>query len=332
MGRILNISRGQCIMGRQHLQLAFLAFLAFLGVAGCAAYVQQTPPPATAPAAAVALSGAAVMVGVGDIARCDSRASGETATLVDSIVRANVAEKVDVAVFTLGDNAYTSGTVYQFANCFAPTWGDTAKMIMQNIHPAPGNHEYHSAGADPYYAYFGKSAGSPGKGHYSYSIGTWHAVVINSEIVVNSGFSSPQRLEQEEWLRRDLKDNAKECTVAYWHHPRFSSGTHGSDARLASIWRILYENDADLVMVGHDHNYERFLQMTPEGVADTLRGIVQIVAGTGGATLRPMQSVRAGNSAFQIAGRYGVLVLTLGAREFRSAFVETNGAVWDPSG
>ena len=314
------------------LQLPRILFLGVLLLAGCGGHVRPTPPPATAPAVIVKLAGAAVFLGVGDIARCDSRGPELTARLVDSVLRADAAADVEHVVFTLGDNVYTSGTVLQFANCFAPTWGDTAKLIMKYIRPSPGNHEYRSAGADPYYKYFGKAAGEPGKGYYSYDIGEWHAVVINSEITVNPAFTSALRESQEEWLAKDLKENPRECTVAYWHHPRFSSGTHGSNAALLPIWNILYENNVDLVLAGHDHHYERFLPQTPAGLLDTARGIVQIVAGTGGATLRTVALPVERNSAYHVAGRFGILLLTLGAKEFRSAFIETSGLAWDPAG
>ncbi len=315
------------------LRVQIIAAVALLLTVDACATVQPTPPPATAPADIVKLSGAAVMIGTGDIARCDSRGPEATADLVDSVLRADTAAKIEKAVITLGDNAYTSGTVMQFANCFAPTWGDSAnKLIMKYIRPSPGNHEYHTSGADPYYKYFGKAAGDPAKGYYSYDIGEWHAVALNSEIIVNSGFTNAQRKAQEDWLREDLKNNAKDCTVAYWHHPRFSSGTHGNDPALRPVWNILDENKADLILVGHDHNYERFVPQTADGVADTVRGIAQIVVGTGGATLRTVASTPVRNSAFVIAGRFGVLMLTLGAKEYRSAFLEVGGRVWDHSG
>jgi hypothetical protein len=298
----------------------------------CHPPVQVTPPPATAPAAMVALSGASVLVGTGDIARCDYSGDDMTARIVDSILLADSIAKVDDEVFTLGDNAYRSGSTTQWTNCFTPSWGDPKKRIMKNIRPAPGNHDYYTAGADPYYKYFGKAAGPEGKGFYSYDIGEWHAVVLNSEIIVNSEFPAELRKEQEDWLEKDLKSNNKECTVAYWHHPRFSSGSHGNDVRLAPVWRMLTEHNVDLVLTGHDHHYERFAQMNSEGVIDTLKGIPSILVGTGGADLRGMRLPLAKNSLVRIEGHYGVLVLTLGKKEFRSAFIDTKGMIWDPSG
>jgi 3',5'-cyclic AMP phosphodiesterase CpdA len=298
----------------------------------CKAPVRTAPPPADAPAELVALSGASILIGAGDIARCNSPADEATAALVDSVLRADSAAKVDDAVFLLGDNVYPNGSERDFTLCFTPSWGDSAKRIMSRVRPIPGNHDYETPGAAPYYEYFGKRAGSPGKGYYSYDLGEWHVVALNSEMVVNLTFTNPERQAQEDWLREDLKGSQKKCTVAYWHHPLYSSGWHGSDTRLTGLWRILYEHGADLVLAGHDHNYERFRPLAPTGVVDTTAGIVQIVVGTGGGGLRNFRNAILPNSAFRLQGYYGVLKLTLGAGEWRSAFIDTNGTVWDSGG
>ncbi|MEQ1691183.1 MAG: metallophosphoesterase [Gemmatimonas sp.] len=303
-----------------------------LGCSGCHPPAQRTPPPATASAKEVALAGASILIGAGDIARCDATGDEATALIVDSILLADSVAKVSDAVFTLGDNAYTSGSTGQWTNCFTPSWGDPQKRIMKNIKPSPGNHEYYTAGADPYYKYFGKAAGPAGKGYYSYDIGEWHAVVLNTEIVVSSSFDLPARKEQLDWLDADLKASTKECTVAYWHHPRFSSGSHGSDVKLGPIWQTLHRYGVDLVLSGHDHHYERFAPMNAEGVLDTLHGIPSFVIGTGGGELRGMRLPLAQNSLKRVEGHYGVLLLTLGAKEYRSAFISVGGYVWDPSG
>jgi len=296
----------------------------------CAPPVQLTPPPAAAPAAEVALSGASVLLGAGDIARCDLLGDEGTAALVDSVLRADSVAHVHDEVFTAGDNAYPDGTARDFALCFAPSWGDSAKLIMKNIRPAPGNHEHLSGGPAPYYQYFGSRAGSPSKGYYSYDIGAWHAIVLNSELVVNSGaFTDAERAAQEDWLRQDLSAHHQLCTVAYWHNPRFSSGWHGSDSRLGPFWRILYDGGADVILNGHDHDYERFLPQTPEQTVDTTRGIVEIVVGTGGGELRGFEPTLAPHSAFRVQGHYGVVKLTLGGAEWRSAFLDTNGRIYD---
>lgn len=300
--------------------------------AACKTTVQTIPPPADAPAQLVALTGASILIGAGDIARCNSPADEATASIVDSVLKADSAAKVEDAVFLLGDNAYPAGSERDFQLCFTPSWGDSAKRIMSRIRPTPGNHEYETPVAAGYYEYFGKRAGDPKKGYYSYSLGEWHVVALNSEMVVNRAFTDLERKEQEDWLREDLKGTQKKCTVAYWHHPLYSSGWHGSDTRLASFWRILHEYGVDLILVGHDHNYERFRPLTPLGVVDSTVGMVQIVVGTGGGGLRNFRSAIVPTSAFRLQGYYGVLKLTLGAEEWRSAFIDTNGTVWDPSG
>jgi calcineurin-like phosphoesterase family protein len=310
---------------------SLIVLLVVLLVVACPPPVNLTPPPAASPAPVVALSGASVMIGVGDIASCSQKLSLGTARLVDSVLRADSIAKVDNAVFTLGDNAYNSGTTAEFNECFAPSWGDPHKGIIKSLHPAPGNHEYYTPNGAGYYTYFGLAAGDVDKGYYSYDVGTWHVVVVNSEIIVNSSFTDSSRQSQMDWVEKDLKAHKKPCTIAYWHNPRFSSGWHGSDRRFIPMWQILYDNGVDLVLNGHDHDYERFRPMTPQGVVDTTKGITEIVAGTGGEELRGFGDIYA-NSAYRIEGRAGVLLLTLGAAEYRSAFIEIGGRVWDQSG
>ena len=312
-------------------QSALPVLVTLVTLAACHPPVNLTPPPADAPAEVVALSGASVMIGAGDIADCKTQLSLGTAILVDSVLRADSVAGVNYVVFTLGDNVYRSGTASEFANCFALGWGDTTKRIMSRLRPAPGNHEYHTPDASAYYDYFGEAAGPAGKGYYAYDVGEWRVIVVNSEIIVSSEFGDAARKEQMDWVEMDLEDNAKPCTIAYWHNPRFSSGWHGSDARFIPLWQLLYDHGVELVLSAHDHSYERFLPMTPAGVLDTVKGITQIVVGTGGATLRGFGTIEP-NSAYRIEGRTGVLLLTLGGAEYQSAFLETGGRVWDNSG
>jgi acid phosphatase type 7 len=309
-----------------------LVLLVLLLAPACRSSVLTTPPPAEASPEVVALTGASVLIGVGDIASCESNGDELTAAIVDSVLRADSVANVAQSVFTTGDNAYPDGSDRNFALCFTPSWGDSAKRIMKYIRPSPGNHEHAVFGAAAYYEYFGDKAGSPRKGYYSYNLGEWHVVVLNSEIVVNSVFSDDDRKAQIDWLVADLKDNAKKCTVAYWHHPRFSSGWHGSDRKIDVFWGPLYEAGVDLVLNGHDHHYERFRPMSPAGLADSARGIVEIVAGTGGGELRGLRSTIVPNSAFRVQGNFGVVKLSLGAEEWRSAFLAVNGRIFDSSG
>lgn len=308
-----------------------VSLLSLLLLPGCKPRVMTTPPPADAPATEVALTGASVLIGAGDIATCDGQGDELTAALVDSVLKADSVAKVETVVFTAGDNAYPNGSADDFSRCFTPSWGSPARRIMKVIRPSPGNHEHQSTGAAPYYDYFGKNAGSPAQGYYSYTLGAWHVIALNSEIMVNPSFTEAERAAQLDWLVKDLKATSRKCVVAYWHHPRFSSGWHGTDAHLDGFWAALYAGGADLVLNGHDHNYERFRPMSPAGLPDSL-GIVEIIVGTGGGDLRGLRNPLAANSAAQVQGVTGVLKLTLGALEWRSAFLGTTGRVFDPSG
>jgi hypothetical protein len=198
------------------------------------------------------------MLAVGDIAACDSDGDEATAVLVDSVLRADSAAKVNDVVVTMGDNAYPDGSASNFLICWVESWGDSTKMIMDKIRPSVGNHEHRSLRAAPYYQYFGDKAGDPTKGYYSYDHGEWRVFALNSEIIVNPVFSSAEREAQEAWLRAELAASQKPCMIAYFHHPLFSSGHHGNDNRIRPIWEILQAAKVTLVLVGHDHHYERF--------------------------------------------------------------------------
>src|SRR5207249_469596 len=168
--------------------------------------------------------------------------------------------------------AYPDGTSADYKNCYNPTWG----RFKARTKPVPGNHDYITTNASGYFNYFGAAAGASGKGYYSYDLGDWHVVALNSNITMNVG--SPQ----EVWLRADLAKSTKRCTLAYLHHPLFSSGNEGAHIETQPLWVDLYNAGAELVIVGHDHDYERFAPQSPTGVADSIRGIREIVAGPGG--------------------------------------------------
>jgi hypothetical protein len=202
---------------------------------------------------------------------------------------------------------------------------------MERLRPAPGKHDYDTGTVAPYFAYFGARAGAPGKGYYSYHLGAWHVIALNSELYFSRATPAEAR-EQEEWLRNDLALHGNPCALAYFHRPLFSCGVHGGTPEMRPLWQILADAGVDLVLVGHDHHYERFHPQTPGGIPDSAKGIVQIVVGTGGARLRGERSQLAGNSAVRIRGRYGILKLTLGDGEYRHAFLDTDGRVWDSGG
>jgi hypothetical protein len=299
--------------------------------------LRETPPPPDAKPEQIAMTGAVVLIGAGDIADCGNQGDERTAHLVDSVLKANADAKLETAVFALGDIAYPAATDRQLRRCFGSSWGDTAKRIMKVIRPAIGNHDYQVERGAPYYRYFGSKAGSPGKGYYSYDIGDWHVAVLNSDLAVDG--SPAERKEQEDWLRKDLSDHKKLCTLSYFHFPLFTSSFRSGIPEVRPLWTILYENNVELVLNGHDHHYERFLPQTPSGEPDSVRGIEQIIVGTGGAYLRGLRSrfgIRAHpagpNSVVHIEGHFGVLKLTLGKDEYRTAFMTTDGRVWDRGG
>ncbi|OGU02006.1 MAG: hypothetical protein A2W29_12565 [Gemmatimonadetes bacterium RBG_16_66_8] len=254
-----------------------------------------------------------VLVGAGDIGDCKSEGDEQTALLLDSI---------SGTVFTAGDNVYRSGADSEFARCYAPSWG----RHKARTRPAPGNHDFRTADAGPYYSYFGVQAGDSGLGYYSYDLGAWHIVSLNSNIAMKAG--SPQ----ERWLRADLAATRARCVLAYWHHPRFSSGTkHGNSAKTAPLWQALYDHGADVVLAGHEHNYERFAPQTAAGAADPERGIREFVVGTGGVDHYPFGPPIA-NSEVRNGDTWGVLKLTLEPGAYRWQFIPVAGKTFSDSG
>jgi hypothetical protein len=209
------------------------------------------------------------------------------------------------AVLVLGDVQYEDGTYSEYLASYDPSWG----RVKSNTRPVPGNHEYRTGSATGYFRYFGEGAGDPDEGYYSFDVGDWHLIALNSQCAVVGGCDAGSA--QEQWLRADLAGSRAKCTLAYWHHPRFSSGMHGSDATYEAFWEALYAADADVVLVGHDHAYERFAPQTPVGTLDLARGIREFVVGTGGRSLRTFPNVRPHSEA-RDRSSLGVLELTLG--------------------
>jgi len=229
------------------------------------------------------------------------------------------------AVLLLGDNQYEDGALAKYQASYDPTWGRVKAMTR----PAPGNHEYVTPGGAGYYAYFGAAAGDPAKGWYSFDLGGWHLIVLNSNCadVGGCGAGSPE----EQWLAADLAAHPGVCTLAYWHHPRFSSGPHGSDATFQPFWDDLCAAGADVVLNGHDHVYERFAPQTPTGAADPAHGIRQLTVGTGGKVLTGFPLVRP-NSEVREAATFGVLALTLYSNGYAWQFLPAAGGTFTDSG
>jgi 3',5'-cyclic AMP phosphodiesterase CpdA len=231
---------------------------------------------------------------------------------------------VGIPLLLLGDLAYYSGSTAEFAQCYDPIWGGALKAAS---YPAPGNHEYVTANASPYYAYFGARAGDPAKGYYSVNFGAWHVIALNSNLPMNAGSA------QELWLRADLRAHAaRRCKLAYWHHPRFSSSdVHGNDPLSASIWNALYEFKVDVVLNGHDHTYERFAQQTPAQQPDA-RGIRAFVIGTGGASSYGFKAVPEPNSVLRSSGQFGLVRFDLRDGDFAWQYIPAAGSTLNDSG
>lgn len=260
----------------------------------------------------------AVLLAAGDIADCSEMGHHLTGDLLDTLPG---------TVATLGDNAYEDGSRRDFRRCYEPHWG----RHRHRTRPAVGNHEYGTDDAAGYFDYFGSAAGPAGRGWYSYDLGTWHVVVLNSncdEITDGCRAGSPQL----RWLEDDLANSDARCTLAYWHHPRFSSGVrHGSDESVAPFWDVLYTHGAEVVLTGHEHHYERFAPQDPAGLGDERFGIRQFVVGTGGNDAYGFGNVLP-TSERRLTDVLGVLRLDLRADGYDWRFVSAAGGGGDERG
>ena len=267
-----------------------------------AAAVPAAPSPDAAPGVTV--------YAAGDIARCaypDPAYSGAADTA--RTVAAGLAADPGAVVLTLGDHTYPRGKPQEFTDCYGPTWG----RFKDRTWPAPGNHEYYTPHAAPYFAYFGARAG---RGYYSLDLRGWHIVSLDSNLAPDA-----QRA-QLAWLRDDLAAHPARCTLAFWHHPLYSSGGHGSVPVMREAWRLLMDAGAELVLSGHDHDYERFAPQDADGHLDRAHGMRQFVAGTGGAYPTPFLLTVA-NSEVRDNGRTGVLRLRLLDGGYEWEFLES---------
>jgi len=259
-------------------------------------------------------SGTVVITGAGDIAVCGTDGARQTSDLLIN---------QPGGIFTAGDNAYETGSAQQFAACYDPTWG---RIKDRTILPVAGNHDWVTAGAAGYLGYFGATAAPSGTTWYSRDLGAWHVVVLDSDCTLVGGcdLASPQG----RWLASDLAASSARCTLALWHHPRFSSGLHGDDTEVGPFWDLLERDGAELVINGHDHDYERFAPQDPSGKEQRPGGIREIVVGTGGADLRSFTHTAA-NSEFRLSGTYGVLRLTLHPANYDWEFLPVTGDIAD---
>ena len=250
----------------------------------------------------------AVVLGVGDIGMCGRAEVAQVARLVASL---------EGHLLLAGDLAYFQGTAANFRDCFNPSWG----QFRGRWNAVPGNHEYESPGAAPYFAYFGDAAGPAGVGYYAITIGDWLILMLNSNIPATNG--SPQWL----FVRSELQAQRTPCTMAVWHHPVFSSGPAGANGAMRDVWSLLEAARAEVILTGHDHLYERFARQMADGRADATNGVRQFTAGTGGAELYNfVRSVP--NSEEQIM-RHGVMRFTLRPAQVDWEFIGLDGATLD---
>lgn len=297
------------ILDSCRLALCALLLSACTTSASLSASPTATPTPSREPPPPIVLA-------AGDIASCDSNGDELTAQLLD---------EHGGLVLTLGDNVYPDGTAAEFADCYDPSWG----RHLDRTRPSAGNHDYQTQAAAAYFAYFGAAAGAPGEGWYSYQVGSWHVVVLNSNCDEIGGCGPDSA--QTAWLQADLAAHQGACTLAYWHHPRWSSGEeHGSDPRTDTLWRTLYDAGADLVLTAHDHLYERFVPMDADGNTAG-PGMVEFVVGTGGRSLYEFGTTLP-TSAVRDNSTYGVLKLTLHPARYDWEFVTVSDSGFSDAG
>jgi hypothetical protein len=266
----------------------------------------QQPPPVPAPPSVptTPANNEVVFVGAGDIGHCDMNGAELTGKLLDEIPG---------TVFTVGDNAYTTGSYQNYVDCYDPWWG----RHKDRTRPAPGNHDYETPGAEGYFSYFGSRAGKPGEGYYHFTLGAWNIYSLNSHVAADASSA------QYKWLATQLAGKTSKCTLAYWHNPVRSSGRNGDTAEMVDIWKLLYDHGAEVVLSGHEHHYERFAPMNPSFELDTARGIREFVVGTGGGprypfdVIKPLSEVR--------LSVWGLLKLTLRPEDYSWEFLAVSG-------
>ncbi len=268
------------------------------------------------------------MLAAGDIARCQDpwwatavKHFGDGYPASRAAETAAQLDRLDGTVLVLGDLVYYEDTLVGYRECYDATWG----RHRERSRPVPGNHDYEEDGGAAYYAYWGSQAGPAGRGYYSFRLGAWHLVALNSNIDMEPGS------DQARWLRADLAATRAHCILAFWHHPLFTSGKYRADDRAAPLYRILHEAGASLVLNGHSHNYERFAPQDAEGRLDQRRGLRSFVVGTGGAHLRGLVETEANSEAFE-AETWGVLELTLHEERYDWRFIPVEGGGFSDSG
>jgi acid phosphatase type 7 len=281
----------------------WLALLAAALVAACDTPITPAPPGPIGPGAIV--SDLPILIGAGDIAQCN--VAGANATGI------RLGDFPNATVFTAGDNAYPHGTASEFERCYDPFWGPHKGRTR----PVPGNHDYETPNGNAYFDYFGDRAGPRGLGYYTYTVGTWRVIALNSEINKSPGST------QMQWLENELRTNQVLCTAAIWHRPLFSSSRNGPNFDMREAYRLLFEFGADVVINGHDHVYERFRPQDMDGRATTTRGIRQFTVGTGGVELYEFRTPHP-NSEVRVTA-WGLLKLELLSGTYNWQFLAMDG-------
>ncbi len=254
-----------------------------------------------------------VVLVAGDVAQCNVRGAQLTADVIQKMP--------DAIVLAPGDLAYENGSAKDFARCYDPSWG----KFKDRTWPAPGNHEYGTPGATGYFSYFGSRVGAPDKGYYSIDLGQWHVVALNSNIDADVDSA------QIAWLRKDLAANSGSCVLAFWHHPRYSSGFHGSHRRMQATWETLHEHGVSIVIAAHDHHYERFVPLDAQGNQTATGGLRSFVVGTGGSRLYNF-GLRGEHSVAWHGATWGVLKLTLHADSYDWEFLSAQPTTFQDKG
>jgi acid phosphatase type 7 len=291
-----------------------IACCAFWLLASCAtAPIAKVEPPAADALPPVAGN---TLVVAGDIADCRSAAAPDSA----AEATAKLVEAIPGLVLTLGDNTYPVGAASEFNDCYTPTWG----RFKQRTRPSPGNHDYLTLNADPYYDYFAEIAGPARRGYYSFDYAGWHIISLNSNIDAENDSA------QMQWLRQDIAASKARCTLAYWHHPVFTSGKRGNNGKMKDVWKALHDAGADVVLSGHDHHYERFAPQNIGGNPDA-RGLREFLIGTGGVGITPVGTVQT-NSEVRNEKDHGVVKFTLRDNDYDWEFIPVAGDTFRDSG
>lgn len=273
----------------------------------------DTPTPVPTPAPAV-------LIGAGDISVCGLDGASRTAALLARLIN----QYPQAEIFTAGDNAQVMGLMQEYMDCFSPTWG----RFWDRIHPSPGNHDWFTESGRDYFTYFGEAAGEAGNGYYSYDLGEWHIVSLNSNC---DAAGCEEGSAQVEWLRADLQQNQARCTLLYWHHPLWSSGTVPISPAGQAFWRIASEYGAEIVVNGHDHYYERFAPLDQDGNVNFETGIRPFIVGTGGAWLFELDEPLAITEARDNTS-FGVIKFLLYPDRYEWEYVAADGSPFTDSG